>query len=146
MNHEATKTFWFSAAHRIEGHAKCGRLHGHNYRVDVTVTETMGSSLDAYGFVLDFGVISRIVKPILEEWDHRYMVSNANVAASCPYFEAADRVDDAVFIDIAQTSAELLAQYLNIRIGHLMMAEGIGNAYVKEVRVWETPKAFAVSR
>lgn len=51
----------FSAAHRIEGHPRCGRIHGHNYRVCVTVAEQEPLEVD-----LDE----------LEEWLHRevYMV------------------------------------------------------------------------
>ncbi|HLE81832.1 MAG TPA: 6-carboxytetrahydropterin synthase, partial [Dehalococcoidia bacterium] len=41
--HSITKTYWFSAAHMLVGHPKCGRMHGHNYRVDVTVAADLHS-------------------------------------------------------------------------------------------------------
>lgn len=61
------KTVEFSAAHHLpllpEEH-KCHRVHGHNYRIVVTAESQL---LDAEGFVVDFGHISRIVR----ELDHR---------------------------------------------------------------------------
>jgi 6-pyruvoyltetrahydropterin/6-carboxytetrahydropterin synthase len=68
---ELTKQFRFEAAHRLPnvppGH-KCGRLHGHSYQVDVHI---VGQLDETKGWVVDFGDISEIVKPILGELDHR---------------------------------------------------------------------------
>lgn len=65
-----TATYSFEAAHFLpkvpEGH-KCRRLHGHNYRVDVSVA----GGLDARGFVLDYAELDAIVQPIIDELDHR---------------------------------------------------------------------------
>ncbi|AGK58017.1 hypothetical protein HYPDE_31713 [Hyphomicrobium denitrificans 1NES1] len=65
-----TATYSFEAAHFLpkvpEGH-KCRRLHGHNYRVDVTVA----GGLDARGFVLDYAELDAVVQPIIDELDHR---------------------------------------------------------------------------
>jgi 6-pyruvoyltetrahydropterin/6-carboxytetrahydropterin synthase len=65
-----TATYSFEAAHFLpkvpEGH-KCRRLHGHNYRIDVSVA----GPLDARGFVLDYAELDAIVQPIIDEIDHR---------------------------------------------------------------------------
>jgi 6-pyruvoyltetrahydropterin/6-carboxytetrahydropterin synthase len=65
-----TATYTFEAAHFLpkvhDGH-KCRRLHGHNYRVDVSVT----GGLDERGFVLDYAELDGIVQPIIDELDHR---------------------------------------------------------------------------
>ena len=50
----------FSAAHRIEGHPRCGRIHGHNYRVCIVLWEREPMEID-----LD----------VLEEWLHRNVFS-----------------------------------------------------------------------
>jgi len=66
---EIFKQFRFEAAHSLpcvpEGH-KCGRVHGHNYRVDVHV---VGPVLKD-GFVIDFADISGVVKPSIAKLDH----------------------------------------------------------------------------
>ena len=36
----------FSAAHRIHGHPRCGRVHGHNYRVCIVLRETRPLEVD----------------------------------------------------------------------------------------------------
>ncbi|WP_330334689.1 6-carboxytetrahydropterin synthase QueD [Streptomyces sp. NBC_00536] len=70
---EIFREFTFEAAHRLplvpEGH-KCARLHGHSYRVDITVSgEVSGDS----GWVMDFGEIKAAFRPLHEELDHHYL-------------------------------------------------------------------------
>lgn len=70
---EIFKEFTFEAAHRLphvpEGH-KCGRLHGHSYRVEVHVT---GPVQDDAGWVLDFADIKAAFAPLLDQLDHHYL-------------------------------------------------------------------------
>ena len=70
---ECFREFTFEAAHRLphvpEGH-KCGRLHGHSYRVEVHV----GGEVDpSTGMVLDFAGISAACQPVRERLDHYYL-------------------------------------------------------------------------
>jgi len=51
----------FSAAHRIEGHPKCGDTHGHNYMLTV--------KFDISGFV-DFHDLQDIVLYVVDSYDH----------------------------------------------------------------------------
>ena len=68
-----SKEFTFEAAHRLPnvepGH-KCGRLHGHSFRVEVHVSGPMGQST---GWVLDFADIKVAFKPLLDRLDHNYL-------------------------------------------------------------------------
>lgn len=67
------KTYTFEAAHRLpnvpDGH-QCGRLHGHSYQVEVAAK---GSVDPVTGFVVDFGDISKVVKPVIARLDHYYL-------------------------------------------------------------------------
>ena len=60
-------THTIDAAHRVVGHeggkGKCARLHGHTYTFDIE----LDGWLDSTGFVVDYGVVKRL----LDEWDHR---------------------------------------------------------------------------
>src|SRR3989304_3981087 len=61
----------FSAAHRLPGYpGACARLHGHNYRVRVTVR---GEELNELGMLVDFGELKRICREILGELDHQLL-------------------------------------------------------------------------
>lgn len=64
-----TSEFVFDAAHRILGHrGKCRYLHGHSYRLEVTVTATR---LDQLGMIMDFDDLRALVqKAVLDRWDH----------------------------------------------------------------------------
>jgi len=66
-------TFTFDAAHRLpnvpEGH-KCSRLHGHTFRVEVHVS---GPVDEHRGWVIDFGDLKKICKPVIEQLDHHYL-------------------------------------------------------------------------
>ena len=65
--------FGFEAAHRLprvpEGH-KCGRLHGHSYRVEIRIRGEVDS---ATGMVLDFADVKTAFAPLRDRLDHHYL-------------------------------------------------------------------------
>ena len=66
------KTFDFDAAHRLPAlpsDHKCHRLHGHTYRVDVVLV----GRPDRHGMMIDYAEIARLVQPVIDELDHRYL-------------------------------------------------------------------------
>lgn len=71
------KTFTFEAAHFLPGHPKCGQMHGHSYKVEVTLEGPMDLKTN---MVVDFGELSAKVAPFLEAWDHK--VLNEVIGAS----------------------------------------------------------------
>ncbi len=70
---EIFKEFTFEAAHRlphvIAGH-KCGRLHGHSFRVEVHVRGELGAQS---GWVIDFADIAEAFGPLRDQLDHHYL-------------------------------------------------------------------------
>src|SRR3954454_24686769 len=67
------REFTFEAAHRLphvpDGH-KCGRLHGHSYRVEVHIC---GDVDHLTGMVLDFADIKAAFQPLQDRLDHYYL-------------------------------------------------------------------------
>lgn len=67
------KEFRFEAAHHLPnvpvGH-KCGRLHGHSFRVEIHVDGPVDPHT---GWVIDFADIKAAFKPILNRLDHFYL-------------------------------------------------------------------------
>ena len=65
-----SKRFTFSAAHRLEkvpeGHP-CSKIHGHNYSVEVILQSVERNEMD---MVVDYHEVTRVVKPIMEKFDH----------------------------------------------------------------------------
>lgn len=70
---EIWKEFGFESAHLLprvpEGH-KCGRLHGHSFRVRVALRGVPGVET---GWVVDFADLKKAWKPLHEILDHRYL-------------------------------------------------------------------------
>jgi len=67
---ELTVSSYFSGAHRLRNYkGKCENLHGHNWKVDVTV----GGEIDGSGMVIDFGILKEILEQVLSKLDHKYL-------------------------------------------------------------------------
>jgi 6-pyruvoyltetrahydropterin/6-carboxytetrahydropterin synthase len=73
MKVRLTRDFTFEAAHLLprvpEGH-KCLRLHGHSFRVEITVEGDVDPST---GWFLDYGVIRDAAEPLRKQLDHYYL-------------------------------------------------------------------------
>ncbi len=66
-----SKEFKFDSAHNlIEYHGKCEKLHGHTYRLRVTIEGVPGSD----GMILDYGILKKTVtEKIISRVDHQYL-------------------------------------------------------------------------
>lgn len=84
VTNSVTLVHKFCAAHRLIHHpGKCSNLHGHNYRVEVTVT---GMIHPVTGMVVDFARVKEIIGGwINKEWDHKIILN-----AQDPIMLAAD--------------------------------------------------------
>jgi len=73
MKVRLTKEFHFDASHRLDQlppDHPCHRLHGHGYRV---VIEVCGEVDPVSGFLIDYGELKRIVRPIIDQLDHQHL-------------------------------------------------------------------------
>ncbi len=60
-----------AAAHQLrEFHGKCEQLHGHNWKIEVYVT---GDTLGEDGLLIDFGLIKKDTKKVLNKLDHKFL-------------------------------------------------------------------------
>jgi len=61
----------FDSAHMLPNYiGKCGRMHGHRWRVVVLV---QGQKLNGMGMLVDFCRLKEILKAICEQLDHRVL-------------------------------------------------------------------------
>lgn len=116
----------FSAAHFITfGGNVCERLHGHNYRVAVEVE----GPLDENQYVIDFIALRDALKAITDELDHHMLLPTGHpllrVTAGDREVEVIFTPDgrrwlfprgDCVILPVANTTAELLANYIGQRL------------------------------
>ncbi len=61
----------FSSGHALRGYkGKCENVHGHNYRVQVSIE---GSQLDGIGLLVDFTHVKQALRGIIAEIDHQFL-------------------------------------------------------------------------
>ncbi len=119
-----TKEFVFHAAHFLENyHGKCERLHGHTYKLLVTLEGPVQDD----GLVMDFVQLKDIIqKSIIDRLDH-YNLND---------------------IIGTQTSAENIAIWIWNELEKALKIAVRSERKVRlyEVRVWETPESSALYR
>ena len=60
-------TEYIDCAHFLPGHPKCGTVHGHTYRVDVTIEGDHRG-----GMILDFNDLKSQTREVLQRYDNRH--------------------------------------------------------------------------
>ncbi len=137
----------FASAHFItfRGH-QCETLHGHNYRVGVAVEGSVDSECR---FVLDFSVLKHITRQLVDEIDHKVILPTQNPKLafheeghrlSVDYFGVPTYVfprGDCALLDIKNSTAEMLAQYLGNRVREELARGGYTHLTLLEVEVEE---------
>jgi 6-pyruvoyltetrahydropterin/6-carboxytetrahydropterin synthase len=114
----------FSSGHALRGYkGKCENVHGHNYRVQVTLA---GPQLDSIGLLVDFTELKRVVRGIIAEIDHQFL-------------------NDLEPFKTVNPSAENLAKYFYDET-HRQLTVLPAGAGITEVTVWETDSASAQYR
>jgi len=82
-NIRITKQFSFETGHALYGYdGKCKNVHGHSYRLDVTVigTPISDNTNVKFGMVIDFGDLKKIVKDeIVDVFDHATVFMPQNI-------------------------------------------------------------------
>jgi len=146
----------FSSAHFITfaGH-RCEGLHGHNYRVRVTID---GALDDEAWFVFDFVILKKIMKRLCDEIDHKVLLPLENPKVQVT--EDGDRVkvayegkpryvfpkNDCSLLPVPNTTVEMLAELLVKRLKVELEAMGARGLTAIEMEVEENFGQSAVYR
>lgn len=132
-----TKTIRFDAAHILTNHqGLCKNLHGHTYRVDVSVTQCDGDTRD---MVIDFKDLKRIASEVVcERFDHAFIYNTESAGEreiAAVVEKNGMRTVAIPFRSTAENLAKLFFGDLKSRIPGL-----------SAVRVWETADSCAEYR
>lgn len=70
-----SKEFSFDMAHLLDGHdGKCQNLHGHTYKLQVEIADTLHQCGAKKAMVIDFADLKAVVKKaVLEPLDHAFI-------------------------------------------------------------------------
>lgn len=109
-----TKQFSFETGHALYGYdGKCKNVHGHSYKLSVTVTGSPISDTShvKLGMVIDFGDLKKIVNDeIVDRFDHA-TVFNKNT----PHVELARELEtrghNVILVDYQPTSEQMVIDF-----------------------------------
>jgi len=109
----------FSGAHRLRYlHGKCEELHGHNWKVEVSV---VSSRLGKEGVVVDFGILKQKLERVLKALDHTFL-------NDLPYFSG------------IEPSSENIAKYIFNGLKRELKGH---QGTLKKVTAWESETSSA---
>jgi 6-pyruvoyltetrahydropterin/6-carboxytetrahydropterin synthase len=120
---EVTVEETFAAGHALRNyHGKCESLHGHNYRVQVTL---QGAELDSTGLLVDFVQVKKLLQAVVDRLDHQFL-------------------NDLAPFDSLNPSAENIARYFYDELsGGLNRDSGVT---LRQIKIWETDTTSATYR
>lgn len=117
--YEITILSHFSGAHRLRHlHGKCEQLHGHNWKVEVSVS---AGRLNKDGLVIDFQILKQRLEKVLKPLDHTYL-------------------NDLSYFSAKEPSSENIAKHI---FASLRKELKVYRVILKRVTAWESETACA---
>jgi len=136
-----TKQFNFETGHALYGYdGKCRNVHGHSYKLSVTVigTPISDSNNVKFGMVIDFSDLKKIVKEdIVDVFDHA-TVFNKNTPHVELAKELSDRGHHVILVDYQPTSEMMIIDF-SAKIKRRLPE----NIKLHSLRLQETETSFA---
>jgi 6-pyruvoyltetrahydropterin/6-carboxytetrahydropterin synthase len=136
-----TKQFSFETGHALYGYdGKCKNVHGHSYKLSVTVigTPISDSNNVKFGMVIDFSDLKKIVREeIVDVFDHA-TVFNKNT----PHVELANELSNrghhVILVDYQPTSENMVIDFAKKIQDRLP-----NNIQLHSLKLQETESSFA---
>src|SRR5262249_31119447 len=120
---EVTVEEKFAAGHALRNYkGKCENVHGHNYRVEVTLE---GEELDATGLLVDFVDLKKVLNAVIERLDHVFL-------------------NDVAPFDALNPSGKNFSKYICDELPRALAEKPA--ARISLVRLWETDSCSATYR
>ena len=120
--YEISVDYTFAAGHALRNYkGKCENVHGHNYKLRVTIE---GEKLNSTGLLIDFIDVRTAIKVLVERLDHQFL-------------------NDLPPFDKLNPSAENIARYFCDALEPQVREQGLR---VRAVTVWETDATSATYR
>lgn len=136
MNIRITKEFRFEMAHALHGHdGPCKDIHGHSYRLLITLKGKPVQSGEKAGMVFDFADLRSIVQEnIIHRFDHALVM---NGATSIGLLDSLQH-HNLLIVGFQPTCEHLCAHFANIL--HALLPESVT---LHHVTLYETATSFA---
>ena len=143
-----SKEFTFDCAHMLSGHeGLCSNLHGHTYKLIVTVEAPLEETEDITPgnfMIVDYKILKQLVQEyIIDVFDHAMIFSEEYLRGpveesifnmiknNCKYVEVPDR-----------STAESMSEYMACTLFNAFTEYGLGIDRLK-IQLYETPTSCA---
>jgi 6-pyruvoyltetrahydropterin/6-carboxytetrahydropterin synthase len=140
-NIRITKQFSFETGHALYGYdGKCKNVHGHSYKLSVTVIgqPILDSDNVKFGMVIDFTDLKKIVREeIVDNFDHA-TVFNQNTPHVELAKELSTRGHHVILVDYQPTSENMVVDFANKIKSRLPK-----NIQLHSLKLQETESSFA---
>jgi len=136
-----TKEFSFESAHALDGYdGLCREIHGHSYRLFVTVKgePSCDENDPKLGMVMDFGDLKRVVNSeIVERLDHSFVLRDSEQNGELREM-LGTKFKKVVLVDYQPTCENMLADFAE-RLQRALPA----NVQLHSLRLHETATSYA---
>jgi 6-pyruvoyltetrahydropterin/6-carboxytetrahydropterin synthase len=144
----------FAAAHFItmRGH-QCESLHGHNYRVGVTVEGALDPECL---WVMDFSALKEILRPLVKVVDHKVILPASNPKLTLEHRDGRVHVTvfgearyvfperDCAILPLANSTAEMLAEHFGREVRLALQAREVRDVTRLAIEIEESPGQTAI--
>ena len=135
-----TRLFTFEMAHALQGYdGPCSNIHGHTYRLEVTVigTPIEDQTHPKNGMVLDFGDLKKLVqKNVVEALDHALLLY---IGSPPELVETLRKLRHKLVLTPYQPTCENMLTDFSTQLRRAMPA----NVQLFSLKLWETQNSFA---
>ena len=133
-----TKEFSFEMAHALFNYdGKCRNIHGHSYKLFVTIIGEPISDIDnpKNGMLVDFGELKQIVnKEIVDKYDHSFVLYDKDSRRN----SFVEMLDNLILIPYQPTCENMVSDFAKRIDKHLPE-----HLQVYCIRLYETASSFA---
>lgn len=141
---KVTKEVTFDSAHMLSNYqGKCENLHGHTYKLQVTVEAPLQDKGNETGMVMDFNTLKKAIDFVTDSFDHAIIFSDIAYRgeAENALLDWADKYAmNYVIIPAGKSTSECIATAIRAKIVYALPIVEMEDI---TVRIWETPTSFA---
>lgn len=138
---KVTKEVTFDSAHMLSNYrGKCRNLHGHTYKLQVTLEGDISSEGNSKGMVMDFNELKQYIDSITNTYDHAIIFSDVDNRgeAEDALYHWAEKYNMNFIVVPGKCTSESIAKYIAQSMFELVDTQGLKVS----VKLWETPTSF----
>lgn len=138
---KVTKEVTFDSAHMLSNYkGKCRNLHGHTYKLQVSVEGPIAAEGNEEYMVTDFNNLKSVLNTVTECFDHTIIFSDDHLRgeAENALLEWAQKYEMSyIILPAAKSTSEYIASYIKAQVECAYPTKRVS------VKLWETPTSFA---